>query len=247
LICSITSAGEVENLPPHIVLAIWPPDFLENAMPAGARTYHTALWGAVALAGAALVAYGLYLNATGGSKVAAPTTPAPAAVVDGAVRQDMATGAIAAFIVNGARPEAAQFAFKDAGGKDRTLADWKGKVVLVNLWATWCAPCRKEMPQLAELQKRFGGDGGPGFEVVAVSVDRKGLAASSEFLKSVGADALALYLDQPGISLGATRSPGLPTTILIDRQGREIGRLLGPADWIAPEAVKLIETALSEK
>jgi thiol-disulfide isomerase/thioredoxin len=245
----MTSAGEVENLPPHIVLAIWPPDCpakLENAMPAGARTYHTALWGLVALAGAAMVMYGLYLNGQGGGKQASPDA-APPAAVEGAVRQDMATGAIAAFIVNGARPDAAQFAFKDAAGKDRTLADWKGKVVLVNLWATWCAPCRKEMPQLAELQKRFGGDAGPGFEVVAVSVDRKGLEASSEFLKSVGADALSLYIDQPGVSLGATKSPGLPTTILIDRKGREIGRLLGPADWIAPEAVKLIETALSEK
>jgi thiol-disulfide isomerase/thioredoxin len=215
-------------------------------MPAGARTYHTALWGLVALAGAAMVMYGLYLNGQGGGKQASPDA-APPAAVEGAVRQDMATGAIAAFIVNGARPDAAQFTFKDAAGKDRTLADWKGKVVLVNLWATWCAPCRKEMPQLAELQKRFGGDAGPGFEVVAVSVDRKGLEASSEFLKSVGADALSLYIDQPGVSLGATKSPGLPTTILIDRQGREIGRLLGPADWIAPEAVKLIETALSEK
>lgn len=214
-------------------------------MPAGAKSHHTVLWGAVALAGAAMLAYGLYLNAAGGSKVAAP--PSPAVAVEGAVRQDMATGAIAAFIVNAARPPAAQFPFKDAQGNDRTLADWKGKVALVNLWATWCAPCRKEMPQLAELQKRFGGEDGAGFEVVAVSVDRKGFEASSQFLKSVGADALALYLDQPGVSLGATRSPGLPTTLLLDRQGREIGRLLGPADWIAPEAVKLIEAALSEK
>lgn len=205
----------------------------------------TLVWRLVALAGLALVIYGLYLNATaGGNRQAAAPPPA---VVDGAVRQDMATGAIAAFIVNAARPQAAQFPFRDADGRDRTLADWKGKVVLVNLWATWCAPCRKEMPQLAELQKRFGGEAGPGFEVVAVSVDRKGFEASSEFLRSVGADALALYLDQPGVSLGAAKSPGLPTTLLIDRQGREIGRLLGPADWTAPEAVKLIEAALGEK
>jgi thiol-disulfide isomerase/thioredoxin len=210
-------------------------------MLAGLKSFNTILWGLVALAGLVLVGYGLYLNVAGGGKNA--SAPPVAAVADGDVRQDMATGAVAAFVVTPDRPVPASFTFQDGSGKNLTLADWKGKVVLVNLWATWCAPCRKEMPQLAELQQKFGGDG---FEVVAVSVDRKGVEASSEFLKAVGADALKLYIDKPAASLGALKSPGLPTTVLLDRQGREIGRLLGPADWIAPEAVKLIEAALGE-
>ncbi|MCL4164456.1 UNVERIFIED_CONTAM: hypothetical protein GTU68_002179, partial [Idotea baltica] len=106
------------------------------------------------------------------------------------------------------------------------LSDLQGKVVLLNLWATWCAPCRKEMPHLNQLQEELGSDQ---FEVVAVSVDRGSAEKSKKFLAEVGANALRFYHDptaQAGFSLMAI---GMPTTLLFDREGREIGRLVGPA------------------
>jgi len=135
-------------------------------------------------------------------------------------------------------------AFQDEAGKPLKLSDWKGRVVLVNLWATWCAPCRKEMPDLAKLQKELGSDQ---FEVVAISVDRKGAEASSTFLKETGADNLKLYMEPTTAIVGELQSAGLPATLLIDRQGRELGRLLGPADWASPEAQALVKAALAQK
>ena len=100
------------------------------------------------------------------------------------------------------------------------------------------------MPDLAQLQKDYGGDD---FEVVAISVDLKGAEASSAFLKEVSADNLALYVEPTTRIMKKLGAIGLPVTILIDREGGEIGRLLGPAHWTAPEARKLIEAALAEK
>jgi thiol-disulfide isomerase/thioredoxin len=158
--------------------------------------------------------------------------------------KSLSTGTLAAFVFKDRRPTIDSGAFKDASGKEMTLADWKGRVVLINLWATWCAPCRKEMPDLAQLQKDYGGDD---FEVVAISVDLKGAEASSAFLKEVSADNLALYVEPTTRIMKKLGAIGLPVTILIDREGGEIGRLLGPAHWTAPEARKLIEAALAEK
>jgi thiol-disulfide isomerase/thioredoxin len=133
--------------------------------------------------------------------------------------------------------------FKNAQGADTRLSQWQGRVVLLNLWATWCAPCRKEMPTLNEVQKKLGSKD---FEVVALSVDRKGLEASSAFLKETGADSLGLYVDDTTKSLDDLQAFGLPVTILIDRKGREIGRLLGPAEWNSAEAAALIKAAVAE-
>ncbi len=156
----------------------------------------------------------------------------------------LAKGNVAGFIVKPEKPPVAAISFKDAAGKDVTLKAFEGRVVLLNLWATWCAPCRKEMPGLNALQKEMGGSD---FQVVALSLDLKGLAASEAFLKEVGADALALYIDEDATALDALQAPGLPTTLLIDRQGRELGRLLGPAEWNSPEAKALIAAAVAEK
>ena len=134
-----------------------------------------------------------------------------------------------------------EVAFQDGEGKPRTLAAFEGKVVLLNLWATWCAPCRHEMPTLSRLQERLGG---PEFEVVALSVDRAGAKVVREFYNALGVENLALYVDP---SMQATRTLsaiGLPTTLLLDRPGREMGRLVGPAEWDSPEAMALIEHAL---
>jgi thiol-disulfide isomerase/thioredoxin len=132
-------------------------------------------------------------------------------------------------------------AFEDGEGRPRTLADFTGKVVLLNLWATWCAPCRKEMPGLDRLQAAAGG---PGFEVVALSVDRQGASAARKFLDETQVRNLKLYVDSSSRSLGQLKVTGLPTTILIGRQGQEIGRLAGPAEWDSPDARRLIDAAL---
>ena len=133
--------------------------------------------------------------------------------------------------------------FQDAEGKERTLADWRGKVVLLNLWATWCLPCRKEMPSLDRLQKELGSDK---FEVVALSVDRKGLDASRKFLDETKVGRLGLYVDASGRAISELRVVGLPATLLLDAQGREIGRLLGPAEWDSEDAKRLILSAVSD-
>lgn len=172
----------------------------------------------------------------------AAEAPGPASA--GGVSRDLATGTLAAFLVRPEPKPLPDIAFQDGAGKPLKLSDWKGRVVLINLWATWCAPCRKEMPDLARLQKELGSDQ---FEVVAISVDRKGAEASSAFLKETGADNLKLYVEPTTAIVGELQSAGLPATILVDRQGREIGRLLGPADWASPEAQALVRAALAQK
>jgi thiol-disulfide isomerase/thioredoxin len=131
--------------------------------------------------------------------------------------------------------------FQDAEGRERTLTDWRGKVVLLNLWATWCLPCRKEMPSLDRLQKELGSDK---FEVVALSVDRKGVEASKKFLNETKVERLGLYVDASARAISELRVVGLPATLLLDGQGREIGRLLGPAEWDSEDAKRLIRSVL---
>ena len=121
-------------------------------------------------------------------------------------------------------------------------ADLKGKVVLLNIWATWCVPCREEMPQLDALQAELGG---PKFEVVAINVDRNGAEKARDFLEETGADDLALYTDPSGKLFATLKAVGMPTTLLINPDGEELGRLVGPADWASPEAKRLIEAAIS--
>ena len=157
--------------------------------------------------------------------------------------RDFAVGPMAAFLVKADRPAVPDLAFKDSSGAEIKLSKWQGRVVLLNLWATWCAPCRKEMPILDALQKQLGSKD---FEVVALSVDRKGLEASSAFLKETEANSLGLYVDETTKSLDDLQALGLPVTVLIDRKGREIGRLLGPAEWNSAEAIALMKAAIAE-
>jgi thiol-disulfide isomerase/thioredoxin len=187
---------------------------------------------------------GIYLFQGDGRKGAPVDTIAPApAVASMGVTRELATGALAAFLVKAERLPVADAAFQDAQGKPLKLSQWKGRVALVNLWATWCGPCRKEMPALGRLQKELGSDQ---FEVVAISVDRKGAEASSAFLKETGAENLELYVEPTTAIVNDLQAIGLPATLLIDRKGNEIGRLLGPADWASPEAQALIKAALAE-
>ena len=134
-----------------------------------------------------------------------------------------------------------EFRFTDADGKEMTLADFKGKTVLLNLWATWCGPCREEMPGLDRLQAELGGDN---FEVVALSLDRGGIEASQRFLDQIKVKSLATYVDATGKASKPLRVIGMPTTLLIDADGLEVGRLIGPAEWDSTAAKKLIEATL---
>ncbi len=139
-----------------------------------------------------------------------------------------------------ARP-APEIAFIDGEARTRTLADFRGQAVLMNLWATWCAPCRKEMPALDRLQAALGG---PDFEVVALSLDRAGVEPVRRFYRETGVKEIAIYLDASGKALRDLKVTGLPTTLLIDREGRELGRLIGPAEWDAPEMVAFLRARI---
>ncbi|WP_370151713.1 redoxin family protein [Ferrovibrio sp.] len=142
------------------------------------------------------------------------------------------------------RKPAATPEFRDEKDQPITLAAFRGRVVLLNLWATWCVPCREEMPALDRLQALRGG---PDFQVVAVAQDRAGREKVARFLAETGATRIVPYLDASMKSGRAWGAIGLPTTILIDREGREIGRLVGIADWASPDALTLIDAVIAEK
>lgn len=138
-------------------------------------------------------------------------------------------------------------AFKDAAGADVGLDRFKGKIVLLNLWATWCAPCKKEMPALDRLQAEKGG---ADFEVVAVSLDFGTPDKPKKFLEEIGAKSLAFYMDPSGKLLPTLkkidRATGLPTTLLIDREGCEMAHLPGPAEWASEDGKRVIEAAIAK-
>ena len=125
-----------------------------------------------------------------------------------------------------------EFRFTDGDGRGLSMADFRGRLVVLNIWATWCAPCRREMPSLDRLQAAFAG---AEFDVVALSVDRKGLAAVRAFYAALAIKSLDIYVANSSSLTRALGVIGLPTTLLVDRSGRELGRLVGPAEWDSPE------------
>lgn len=139
-----------------------------------------------------------------------------------------------------ASPPLPEIRFQDASGNSRSLSDFRGRVVLLNLWATWCVPCRKEMPSLDRLQAQLGG---PAFEVVALSIDRSPPAVR-EFYQQYGIRALALYIDPSTEVTRSLGTVGIPTTLLVDGEGRELWRRVGPAEWDAPAEVAEIRKHL---
>jgi thiol-disulfide isomerase/thioredoxin len=132
--------------------------------------------------------------------------------------------------------------FTDGAGRSLTLADFRDRIVLLNVWATWCTPCREEMPTLDRLQAKLGG---PDFEVVALSIDQGGVAEVRKFYQEVGIKHLRIYNDPTTDATARLSFIGIPATLLIDRAGREVGRALGPAEWDAPEVVELIRVHLN--
>lgn len=177
---------------------------------------------------------------SGGATVAqAPPQPLPS----GPGANPLSVGEMARFVFKAAPEALPDFKFVDGAGKERNLGEWKGRVVLLNIWATWCLPCRKEMPGLDRLQAELGSDQ---FEVVALSADRAGIEASKKFLDQIKVTKLGLYADPTARVPAQLRVVGMPGTLLIDRQGREIGRLVGPAEWDTEEAKALIRAALAQ-
>ena len=155
-----------------------------------------------------------------------------------------AVGAVAHFTpIDPPRP-ASDAAFEDGDGRRLTLADFRGRVVLLNFWATWCGPCVVEMPSLDRLQARLGG---ADFTVVALSQDRGGAEVVAPFYRRLGLAGLGVYLDPLNRVARAFAVQGLPTTIILDRQGRAVGALEGPAEWDSPEAMALVERFMGEK
>lgn len=156
----------------------------------------------------------------------------------------LARGEVAAVGIASEPKRLPELTFTGADGKPRALADFQGKTVLLNLWATWCVPCRKEMPALDALQARLGSDK---FEVVAVNIDTRNLDKPKTWLQEVGITRLGYYADpsakvfQDLKAIG--KAFGMPTTLLVDPQGCELGTLAGPAEWASDDAVKLIEAA----
>jgi thiol-disulfide isomerase/thioredoxin len=167
-------------------------------------------------------------------------TPAPVAISGGSSTINGASKALALSVF--AEPRAIpEIRFADDQGRGLTLGDFHGRVVLLNLWATWCLPCREEMPTLDRLQAKLGGER---FLVIPLAVDREGVPAVKRFYRQVGVNHLGIYVDPSGRGSRALAVPGLPTTLLIDQEGREIARKMGAAEWDSAEMVFLIEKTL---
>ncbi len=133
-------------------------------------------------------------------------------------------------------------AFLDGDGNSRSLADFRGQPVVLNLWATWCAPCVKEMPMLDRLHRRLAADG---IRVLALSEDRGGAALVKNFYAVNGIKNLEVLIDAGGKVLAAMNVRGLPTTVLIDADGREVGRALGAADWESDAVLTFLRRCLA--
>jgi thiol-disulfide isomerase/thioredoxin len=153
----------------------------------------------------------------------------------------LAKGELAALWVAAEPRKPEQFAFLREDGGRATLADFRGRAILLNLWATWCVPCRAEMPALDRLQAAKGDQG---FEVVAVNVDTARLERRAAFLDSIGVKALARYADPSGDVFETLRRDGkalgLPVTLIVDKDGCEIGAVEGAVKWDSTEAEALV-------
>ena len=156
-------------------------------------------------------------------------------------------GEVAAVAVAGNPMAVPDLKFQDAGGQTKTLSDWRGRTVLFNLWATWCVPCRKEMPALDALQGKLGGEK---FQVVAVNIDTRHPEKPKAWLRDAGIERLGYFAD-PAAKVfqdlkAAGKAFGMPTTLLIGPDGCEIATLAGPAEWASEDAVRLVEAAIGK-
>jgi thiol-disulfide isomerase/thioredoxin len=159
----------------------------------------------------------------------------------------LARGEVAGVVVASRPLRLPDLAFRDGSGSEHHLAEWRGRTVLLNLWATWCIPCRKEMPALDELQAKLGG---PPFEVVAINIDTRDPEKPKSFLKDANLTRLNYFSDQKAKVFqdlkAIGRALGMPTSVLVDPQGCEIATIAGPAEWASDDALKLVTAALKK-
>lgn len=201
---------------------------------------------AAVLIGAAIGYVGVY--GIGGLTGNASGDPACRPAVDLARKiAPLARGEVAALTMATSPLRVPDLAFDDADGKPRKLSEWRGRTVLVNLWATWCVPCRKEMPALDKLQASLGSKD---FEVVAINIDTRDLDKPKQFLKDGGLTRLGYFADPKARVFqdlkAVGRALGMPTSVLVDGAGCEIATIAGPAEWASDDAVKLIKAATTQ-
>jgi thiol-disulfide isomerase/thioredoxin len=155
--------------------------------------------------------------------------------------KELRNGDMAKLIVHAAPRNRIDESFRDLYGNPVSLADYSGKVVLVNIWATWCPPCRAEMPSLDDLAGEMEG---PDFALIALSTDRAGVERVARFYEDYLIENLKVMHDRSGNFGRQAGVLGLPVTLLLDREGREIGRILGEADWNSPDAKAILNRVI---
>lgn len=148
------------------------------------------------------------------------------------------------FVMHPTAKPVPEIKFEDGQGKMHSLADFADKAVVLNIWATWCVPCRKEMPALDRLQTSLGG---PHFAVVPISIDRGGIETVAKFYADIGIRNLPVYIDTSGKATRELGAMGLPTTLVLDRNGEEVARVIGPAEWDAPEIAELLKPIIAKE
>ncbi len=158
--------------------------------------------------------------------------------------EDLLVGDMRAMVIHEEPQDIADVSFTDPDGNDLTLENYEGQYVLLNFWATWCAPCREEMPALDALQRDLGGEE---FAVITIATGRNPLPAIQRFFAEIDVTDLPILLDPRQSMARAMGVFGLPITVLIDPDGQEIGRLRGDADWASEEAVALINAVIGSE
>lgn len=201
---------------------------------------------AAGIAGVAVIAAAVYgIGTLTGNAGGAPECK-PAVALASKIAP-LATGEVAAVNVAKSPLKIPNLAFQNRDGQPVKLADFRGRTILLNLWATWCVPCRAEMPTLDKLEGELGG---PDFQVVAVNIDTRNPQHPLQFIKQIGVTHLTYYADHSADVFQRLkdigRAFGLPTTILVDPKGCEIGTIAGPADWASNDALKLLKAALGK-
>lgn len=199
-------------------------------------------WSAISVAGGLVV--GLAIVGTIEYRSGSTSDPAATGEPDLATAGVSSTQSPAVMTLHDEPRPIAELQFEDGAGRPLTLADFQDKMVLLNIWATWCAPCREEMPTLDRLQSTLGGRD---FEVVALSIDRAGIKTVDRFYAEIGVKHLSRYVDVSAKAARDLGAYGLPTTVLIDRQGREIARHVGPAEWDKPAMTAFFRTQLARE